>query len=390
MVDRIGMAGETQDAELAFIEPIRRKKSKLQWAIEITFSVGLIVAMFTAVIPRVIGSDYQDVWAQFQKLSVADIAILCTIWAASLYAYTFVLTSVLPGLMHMQALVLNLAGSAVSNTVPFGGTLGVGVTYGMLYSWGFPVSASTLAILLTGFWNIFAKLGTPALALIVIVLAGDATWSLVVAAIIGIGALAGAILIFALILKSERLAAAIGGLGGRVVSFCMRLFRRPPVRDWDRAAVDFRRHSIWLVRRRWLHITIAMVIYTVTLFAILLASLRFVGVTEDEIAWPAVFAAFAFGRLLSAIPLTPDGFGFVEAGLAGTLLAFGGTGAEVGAGVLLFRSITFLFEIPVGAVGYVTWLVKKGWRKLVVAGEYAASHGIFDPSGETRSETQAR
>jgi hypothetical protein len=45
--------------------------------------------------------------------------------------YTFVLTGSLPGLRHTQAFVLNGAGSAISNVLPFGGAVGVAATFVM-------------------------------------------------------------------------------------------------------------------------------------------------------------------------------------------------------------------------------------------------------------------
>jgi uncharacterized protein (TIRG00374 family) len=66
-------------------------------------------------------------------------------------------------------------------------------------------------------------------------------------------------------------------------------------------------------------------------------------------------AAFAFVRLLSAIPITPGGLGVIELGLSGGLAAAGGANAQVVAAVLLFRALTFFPPIPIGAVCYVIW-----------------------------------
>src|SRR4029453_11612288 len=64
----------------------------------------------------------------------------------------------------------------------------------------------------------------------------------------------------------------------------------------------------------------------------LLAALAAVGSTPRA---SLVLLAFCAAQLLSQIPLTPGGLGFVEAGLAATLgLAGGRPGAPVAAGVL--------------------------------------------------------
>ena len=64
-----------------------------------------------------------------------------------------------PGLRYPQAVVLTETTTAVSNALPAGGALGVGLTYTMLSSWGFSKSRSTLSVVVTGIWNNFAKLG---------------------------------------------------------------------------------------------------------------------------------------------------------------------------------------------------------------------------------------
>ena len=83
-------------------------------------------------------------------------------------AYTGVLTNSLPGLTHPQALTVNFAGNAVSNVVPFGGAVGVGATYAIDLSWGFSMPTVTLSILVSGVWNVFAKLVMPVIALVLL------------------------------------------------------------------------------------------------------------------------------------------------------------------------------------------------------------------------------
>ena len=73
--------------------------------------------------------------------------------------------------------------------------------------------------------------------------------------------------------------------------------------------------------------------------------------------WQTSLAAFAFVRLLTALPVTPGGLGITELGLVGTLAAGAGpgAGAQVTAAVLLYRAVTYLPPIPLGAAAYLTW-----------------------------------
>ncbi|MCP5031967.1 MAG: hypothetical protein GY939_09210 [Actinomycetia bacterium] len=63
-----------------------------------------------------------------------------------------------------QAFVVNNSPTAVSNTMPGGGALGVAVTYSMYRSWGFDRTAIGLSVVVSGIWNTFVKLGLPVLA----------------------------------------------------------------------------------------------------------------------------------------------------------------------------------------------------------------------------------
>ena len=96
-----------------------------------------------------------------------------------------------------------------------------------------------------------------------------------------------------------------------------------------------------------------------TLYLVLLLTLRHVGISNAEVSWEEALAAFAFIRLLSAVPLTPGGLGVVELGLTAALTAAGGDDAQVVAAVLVYRALTFVLPIPFGAVAYFWWRREK-------------------------------
>ena len=86
--------------------------------------------------------------------------------------------------------------------------------------------------------------------------------------------------------------------------------------------------------------------------------------SQEELSWIAVLAAFAFVRLISALPLTPGGVGVVELGYAAvmTIGLDDLTSAQVVAAILLFRGVTYLLPIPLGLVSYVFWRINKSWK----------------------------
>ena len=140
-------------------------------------------------------------------------------------------------------------------------------------------------------------------------------------------------------------------------------FRRPPV-DWSDAAVRFRHDTIALVAKRWIPLTATTIVSHLALWFVLLLALRDVGIASDEVSWAQVLAVFAFARLLSAAPITPGGVGFVELALIGGLYAAGRSTADVPvdvfkaqitAAVLLYRTLTFGLQIPLGGFTYLIW-----------------------------------
>jgi uncharacterized protein (TIRG00374 family) len=121
----------------------------------------------------------------------------------------------------------------------------------------------------------------------------------------------------------------------------------------------FRRDTVDLLRRRWHLLTLASYVGTLTVFLVLLLSLRACGVPGSEVSLVEAFAAWSLARLLGSIPITPGGIGVVELSLTGALLGFGGSNAGVVAAVLLYR---FLTVIPTVALGLVaSTVVRRRW-----------------------------
>ncbi|MDH3730239.1 MAG: YbhN family protein [Acidimicrobiia bacterium] len=326
-------------------------------------STAIVVGIFVGVMPRI--ASYGDVWDTITAMTAFELGGLFLFGAWNLATYWFVLTAVLPGLRIGQAAVSNQASTAVSNSMPGGGLLGVGVTYAMYRSWGFTKADFARATVVSGIWNNYVKLGMPIVALALLALSGEANAAEIVSAAIGLGALAAAVVVFWLMVRSEGMARKVGERFGRFVSKLRGLVRKPPVNDWGSSAVDFFRRTGELLKERWLRISVAALLSHISLYAVLLVALRNVGVSEDEVGWVQALAAFAFVRLISALPITPGGLGVVELGLTAAL-SIGVDevlDAQIVAAVLLFRFITFFLPIPFGTASYVFWRRNTSWRQ---------------------------
>ncbi|HEX2272844.1 MAG TPA: YbhN family protein [Acidimicrobiales bacterium] len=349
------MSGPTHDDDSSSSRPRSRQVGRA------LFSVAVVAIVYFGVLPQI--ADVGEVWDQIQAMTPIELATLVLAATWNLVTYLFVVLPALPGLTWGQGVVVTQSTTAASNVLPAGAAVGIGMTYAMYSSWGFPRSESTLAILVSGVWNTFMKLGLPVLALALLALSGDANVARVTAGLVGIGALLGGIGVFWLMLRSDAMARRVGDRAGAVVSTLRRVVRRPPVTGWGEGAVRFRSQTIRLLRRSWVRLTVGGLVSHLSLFLVLLLTLRHVGVSEREVGWIEVLAAFAFVRLLSALPITPGGVGVVELGLTAALVAAGGDRAKVVAAVLVFRGLTYLLPVPVGVVCYAIWRRRSSWRK---------------------------
>jgi uncharacterized protein (TIRG00374 family) len=332
--------------------PAARGRSRTRLLVQGLLSLVLVVAIFYYLFTKI---DLAQTWAAITAMTWQELAILGLLAIWNLCTYALVWMTVTPGLGFWRAMVMTQATTAVANTVPGGSAIGIGMTYSMLGSWGYSRSRTTTAVLVSGVWNSFIKLAMPVLALALVLLQGGAGGGRVLAALVGIAGLVTAIVVFALLLRSEDQARRFGLLAGRVASRLLRMIGRAPVSGWELATVKFRNRTIDLVAHRWISITVWSLVSHLSLYAVLLVALRDVGVSDAEVGWAEVLAVFAFARLVTAIPITPGGAGLVEAALIGGLIGAGGDKSQVAAAVLIYRALTWALPILVGIACYVWW-----------------------------------
>jgi uncharacterized membrane protein YbhN (UPF0104 family)/membrane-associated phospholipid phosphatase len=333
--------------------PAAKPRSRTRLIVQTVVSVVLVVAIFYYLLQ---GIDLRLVWAEIRAMSWTEDAVLALFGAWNLATYAFVWMSVTPGLSFGRAMLMTQSATAVTNTVPtVGPAIGVVLTFQMLGSWGYSGARTTVAVLVSGVWNAFAKLALPILALALVLLQGGATGGRVAAALTGIAGLVAAVVVFGLLLRSEELARRFGLLAGRVASRLLALVGRPPVTGWELATVKFRTRTLELLEHGWVPITAATLVSHLSLYVVLLACLRAVGVSDAEVSWAQVLVVFAFARLATALPVTPGGAGVVELVLIGGLTAAGGDREQVTAAVLVYRALTWALPILVGIGCYMWW-----------------------------------
>jgi uncharacterized protein (TIRG00374 family) len=309
-------------------------------------SLAIIVATFVYFLPTI--ANYGEVWGVVKQLSWERILALLAATALNLVTFAPPWMVALPGLTFLQAFTVTQASTALSIVVPGGIAAGVAGSYGILRAWGFSGRAVARAITLTGLWNQFLNLTFPIVAVFLLAITGESTAALATIAFVGVAILGVVVTGFVLILFSPRLAEDIGDVAARFVNWALRKIRRGPV-AWDGASFErFRREAGDLLERRWHLLTVASLAGQLTVFVLLLVSLRALDVPSSEVNAVEAFAAWSVARLVGSIPITPGGIGVVELALTGTLVGFGGNNAGVVAAVLVYR---FLTAVPTLLLG---------------------------------------
>jgi putative heme transporter len=318
-------------------------------------SVALIAAIFGFALPRF--ASYRSVWASLEAMTWSQTLLVGTAAVLSMASTWFVICAVLPALRLREAAVVNLSSNAVANTLPAGGALGMGVSWTMMSSWGVSTADYVLYTLVSGIWNVLARLGLPALALLLMLTATPPSAILIATAAAGLAVLAAVAAGLGLLVHSESFAVRAGDALQRVLVAACRLVRQRPRWDIPGSLLGFRSRAAALIAARGWRITATTAASNLILWLVLLACLRGVGLSQAQVPWQTSLAAFAFVRLLTALPITPGGLGITELGLIGTLTvgAGPGVGAQVTAAVLLYRAVTYLPPIPLGAITYLVW-----------------------------------
>ncbi len=339
--DEVGVGAETG--------PVWRPTAK-NFA-QLVVGLGLSVILLVWGLPHFAKTTWSEVWAVLVDVPPLRAAEFLGLVLIGLWWYTFTLTGSMPGLSHARAFIVNIAGSSVSNVLPGGGAVGLAATFAICRSWGFSNRAISTSAIVTGVWNTLARIALPVIAVVALTVGrGGMTGLLRDAAIAAIGSGLLVVVLFVGAIASEKVGRTLGRGVDRLVRPWTKRRARPV--SVDALVLDLRARIIEVVRTGWLPMTLGLVGYFGFYYLCFLLVMRTTGV---DLFHGELFAAFAIGRLLTAISVTPGGVGVTETGAAAALVAFGAVPAEATAGVVLFSIFTHLLEVPLGALGWLAW-----------------------------------
>lgn len=328
--------------------------------VQAVVALGLAGLLLGWALPHVTQTSWRKVLEVLAGVGTGTALGLLALMLTGLWAYTFTLTGSLPGLSHPKALVVNVAGSAAGNLLPGGGAAGVAATYLMCRSWGFSRRDISTSVIVSGVWNVLARVALPVVGVLAL-LSDPATLPAAVVRGGLVGALVGLALlgVFVAVIVSEPAATVIGRALSRLLAPLTRRLRKGREVNVDELILDLRERISTVVRTGWLSMTAGLVGFFGIYYALFWLCLGAVGV---HLSWSHLFAAYALGRLLTTVGLTPGGLGFTETGTALVLTGFGANPTDAFAGVVLFSIYSHLAELPLGALGWLAWGATRGRR----------------------------
>ena len=321
--------------------------------------LGLAAVLLVWGLPYFAQTSWDDIWHHVRAVPLNSVLGFQVLMLVGLWCYTFTFTGALRGLSHSKALVINLCGSSVSNLLPGGGAVGLAATYAMCRSWGFTRRATSTAAIVTGVWNVLARIALPVVAILALWFGGVTLPAVLTELAVG-GAVTGLAILaaFVAIMVSEHAAQWIGRWVDRLLGPLLRRRSRSTGRPRMRVEElvrDLRARINDVVASGWWSMTLGMVGFFGAYYVLFVLIMRQTGVTTMPLN--LLFAAFAIGRLLTAVGITPGGVGVTETATAAVLVGWGADPAAATAGVVLFSIITHLMEVPLGGLGWLLWSV---------------------------------
>lgn len=342
----------TPDA--ADVAPTPKMPSRTRQVVAGVITLAVLVIVFVGIIPKF--GNYADAWTSIKQLSAGALLAFIAATVLNIAVYPLPYQAALPGIGYGPSFVVRNTSFMISNAVPAGGAIGLGVQYAMLAGYGVGPASATAAIGITSVFNLLVTLALPALGVVAMLTQGGVKGTEVLGALGAVAAVGVLIGVFTLILRSDHMARRIGGIGDSVLG----KFRPKMIRDGEegpatKAAVDFRDSTVDVISGRWKFITGANVGQQLTQFLVLVVAIYGMYGTDAGVNIVEIFAAFSLARLAGFIPITPGGLGTVDAAMIALLDTFG---AHQGVGVaadLLWRASTFIPQVIIGIGTFLWW-----------------------------------
>ncbi|MGI9665731.1 MAG: lysylphosphatidylglycerol synthase transmembrane domain-containing protein [Acidimicrobiia bacterium] len=332
------------------------KENKSKAVRELLIIGAVLFLIFVVFLPQFI--DYGQVIDSILSLTGWQIVLLAVLGIGRTWFEAGVYNSLIPGLGWWDGWKAWASSNSVAFVAPPGADLAI--RFGMYRTAGIKGEAAGAGIILSWFFTTGYKLIVPIVAVAWIVIEEGINDSTVITiTAIGVAAVLGIIGLVALILYRETVALRIGRVSQRWYNgLAGGKWKFPEAEGLGLKLVDFRSQVMDTVKSRWFPALASTLIAQAVFFAMLVMSLRFMGVTEDQASISVIFDAYAVGLLLSMIPIFPGGLGVVELAYVGVIVGTTGDSElanAVTAGAFVHRIFTWLLPILVGLIPLAAW-----------------------------------
>jgi uncharacterized protein (TIRG00374 family) len=238
-----------------------------------------------------------------------------------------------------------LAGNALAKVAPGGGAMGAALQYRMLVQAGVRQAQAVSALTAVNLLTFAVVLALPVFA-IPSFIRGSVARNLIEATVVGL-------VVFLVLAGAAAASFTLDGpltWIGRMVQRVRNRLRRgsPPTSGLPDRLLRERDRILATLGPRWKRALLATIGRWAFDYATLLAALAAVGSTPRP---GLVLLAFCAAQVLTQIPVTPGGLGFVEAGLTATLALAGVGAGDAVLATFAYRLFSYWLPLPLGLVG---------------------------------------
>lgn len=299
-----------------------------------------------------------DVFGSFDELS--QIQPRWFIAMAALEVCSFICMWLLIGIStssrHWTLIALSqLVGNAVSSVIPAGGTVGGPMQYSYMVRGGEEPERTVSGLAASGLLSTTALFGLSALCVPALLRMNDVDPRLERAAWLGLGVFVVLLLVGIGAFTFDRGLRAVANAIEWAVNLVRR--RKPKTHGLPDRVIAQRDRLLSVLGSRWPFAVIAVVAkWAFDYFALVAA----VGATGARVNPVLVLVAYVAASVLAMVPITPGGLGFVEAGLAATLVWAGVPSGNATVAVLAYRMVSYWLPLAAGLVAAVVYRARYG------------------------------
>lgn len=281
-----------------------------------------------------------------RDLSPWAVALMVVFEALSFVAAWAAFRVALPESGWFVTATSQLTSNAISRVIPGGAVTGGATQFAMLNKAGIDATTAGAALTANSLISTGALFALPVLALPAALSGREIPDTLASAARVGAGVFVVLTVVFVVLTAFDRPLLVIGSWLTRVRK---RVAPRVEGQSLGEQFIERRNEVRTELGSRWRSAAVTSVANWIFDYLALLAAVQAVG---SDAPPSLVLLAYVAASVLTMVPITPGGLGFVEAGLTATLTAAGLAAPDALLATLAYRLVSYWLPLPAGLVAY--------------------------------------